>query len=757
MSITREFKLPLFAGRSVPLLINANQYDSGETWLFTLLDENGQKYTPASGAIIGLKSDGHVIANAGTVNSSGQVVITENEQMTASPGKNIYEVLIDSDTHGTANFTLFVERRPGDQEEPSDSDLSMFQEAIDAAATIGDVTDLVDDVAVLTARMDSFARLPDGSLSTAADAELADIRVGADGTTYSTAGDAVRGQYSDLKNAFTAVPSLNARDAIEIEANTDLNELKEYGCYRIADNTIAVSLLNTPTGFADAGRLFVMRAQTPYRSLQFLIGANKTPRVWIRYWHGSAWWDWQEIAYISDLPKVSDGDLLKCGWIVGRISNGYLDEVTSSSSNKRIVSDYIFVGQNTKINVIESGYNFNVSLYDLDKVYKGTIPASGWASLATTATITDDCYIRIMARKSTDPVLTEDDIPTIVSKLKMDYYNPTVRNYQLSLDSVPSYYNEQLDEAIDAIRSNMNACGQNGDTFVFITDLHYDPIVKYKNRNARRSPALVKKIIEETGLKKIFFGGDYFTGNDDAMFEFEQIRNLFNAFNIKNTLSFPIIGNHDFNGYNTATGQWDKNTAYAQIIKQCEGYVNMGNDLCYYYDNEACKTRYIFLNTKDTHNRWSGTDSTDWTAQLSWMNSILDDTPSGYNIVIAMHIYYDVGAASTDYALSISQQGSDVAAACDTFNSQNNDKKVKVIITGHAHRDYNSTTTGGIPVVMTDCDSSVQVLSGRDATRGTVGENCFDVITLDYVNNKIKTVRIGRGGAEANRSISLYE
>jgi hypothetical protein len=46
MSITREFKLPLFAGRSVPLLINANQYDSGETWLFTLLDENGQKYTP---------------------------------------------------------------------------------------------------------------------------------------------------------------------------------------------------------------------------------------------------------------------------------------------------------------------------------------------------------------------------------------------------------------------------------------------------------------------------------------------------------------------------------------------------------------------------------------------------------------------------------------------------------------------------------------------------------------------------------------
>lgn len=50
-----------------------------------------------------------------------------------------------------------------------------------------------NDVSALSARMDSFASLAEGS--TTGDAELIDARVGANGVTYASAGDAIRAQF----------------------------------------------------------------------------------------------------------------------------------------------------------------------------------------------------------------------------------------------------------------------------------------------------------------------------------------------------------------------------------------------------------------------------------------------------------------------------------------------------------------------------------------------------------------------------------
>lgn len=155
MSITRYFDLYLNAGKTIPLVINANQYDEGESWVFTLYSSNGVQYTPSTGAIVGVKSDGHGILNEATVNESGQVVVTETQQMTAASGKNIYELLIDDESHGTANFIVLVEPSPQDGIVLSDSDLSYIENIISSSGGMsGDIKQALLQLASKVAYID---------------------------------------------------------------------------------------------------------------------------------------------------------------------------------------------------------------------------------------------------------------------------------------------------------------------------------------------------------------------------------------------------------------------------------------------------------------------------------------------------------------------------------------------------------------------------------------------------------------------------
>lgn len=211
-----------------PPVLHVSQYDSGWVIYFTLYNGSSLFSIPSDATvrIQGTKSDKHGISKLCTKSQQydSQCFVYISEQMTAAPGPAVYELCVvgsDGKQIGTTNFIMAVEPAAlRDDAEISDSEIALAQQVLHDLQGIEAYDTRLD---TLETRMDTYETLPEGS--TTGDAELIDIRAGADGVTYTNAGTAVRTQVTNLQTQITEnakdIANLN-RSAVETPTHMQL-------------------------------------------------------------------------------------------------------------------------------------------------------------------------------------------------------------------------------------------------------------------------------------------------------------------------------------------------------------------------------------------------------------------------------------------------------------------------------------------------------------------------------------------------------
>ena len=335
----------------------------------------------------------------------------------------------------------------------------------------------------------------------------------------------------------------------------------------------------------------------------------------------------------------------------------------------------------------------------------------------------------------------------------------------------PKYYfdNNYLQNKIKEI-NDINSF-INGVSFFFITDPHF-------YSNAGNSDKLINYIQGKTGIELTLHGGDMIR----AYGSIDDIKTDVASWNSwkehASKIVLAVSGNHDLTikksdheviGYTLSDGY--KYNAITRHEETLPNIVLAGAGKNYWYaDNKQQKTRFIGLDVFEMRN---GNAKMGWednygakTEQLKWLVNTALKVEDNWKIVIMQHCPIDPNMEGVTpqvnpvwNILSAYQNKNKVTITnivddTTSFDVDFTQSKGKIILdlSGHQHVD-NETYNNGILSINTLCDAYYNDDPNYTKNRsiGTINEQAFDVVSIDYDNEIIYCVRIGAGASEIRK------
>ena len=307
---------------------------------------------------------------------------------------------------------------------------------------------------------------------------------------------------------------------------------------------------------------------------------------------------------------------------------------------------------------------------------------------------------------------------SLLSNIDNIVFDPTIPEYYFK----DNYLEQKISRITSLIYDNDST-----NAFVFITDQHWE-------HNSQKSLALLKHIQEKTKISKLFSGGDVadLFGKDS----YAYIKLLKEAWNGE---IHCAVGNHEYLGTNNSTEQ-----KVYELFKTNPD-IQKGNQHRHYYyvDDSSVMTRYVVLSSY-SQSIDGGLHATFGYGeeQEKWLQNVALKVDKEWKIIIFTHLLFFIGV--DDDKITVCDDK--ILSIIDNYNSDGQGKVV-AIFHGHNHRDrIIYTPVSKIPVIVTTCDK-YEILHDDQQnvvrTPGTIDEQAFDVVVIDYETKTIHCVRIG--------------